>query len=72
MGHCQANGSSQRAAIKVTVPELTDSESTVHKKSPLRGFDLAGGEGLEPPLAESESAVLPLDDPPKGRGVSRS
>jgi hypothetical protein len=25
---------------------------------------LAGGEGLEPPLAESESAVLPLDDPP--------
>ena len=28
---------------------------------------LAGGEGFEPPLAESESAVLPLDDPP---GVS--
>ena len=26
---------------------------------------LAGGEGFEPPLAESESAVLPLDDPPK-------
>ena len=25
---------------------------------------LAGGEGFEP-LAESESAVLPLDDPPK-------
>ena len=25
---------------------------------------LAGGEGFEPPLAESESAVLPLDDPP--------
>ncbi|GEM_PF-4186858 len=45
MGHCQANGSSQRAAIKVTVPELTDSESTVHKKSPLRGFDLAALRG---------------------------
>ena len=25
---------------------------------------VAGGEGFEPPLAESESAVLPLDDPP--------
>ena len=25
---------------------------------------LAGGGGFEPPLAESESAVLPLDDPP--------
>ena len=30
-------------------------------------FNLAGGEGFEPPLAESESAVLPLDDPPKVR-----
>ncbi|CAK0759119.1 hypothetical protein CCP3SC1AL1_250015 [Gammaproteobacteria bacterium] len=26
---------------------------------------LAGGLGLEPRLAESESAVLPLDDPPE-------
>ena len=26
--------------------------------------NMAGGEGFEPPLAESESAVLPLDDPP--------
>ena len=25
---------------------------------------MAGGGGFEPPLAESESAVLPLDDPP--------
>jgi hypothetical protein len=32
---------------------------------------LAGGLGLEPRLAESESAVLPLDDPPgaSGKGV---
>ena len=31
----------------------------------MRAFSiLAGGEGFEPPLAESESAVLPLDDPP--------
>ena len=29
---------------------------------------LAGGEGFEPPLAESESAVLPLDDPPVATG----
>src|SRR5262245_61663494 len=28
---------------------------------------LAGGLGFEPRLAESESAVLPLDDPPPGR-----
>lgn len=27
-------------------------------------FWLAGGLGFEPRLAESESAVLPLDDPP--------
>ena len=26
---------------------------------------MAGGEGFEPPLAESESAVLPLDEPPR-------
>jgi hypothetical protein len=26
---------------------------------------VAGGLGFEPRLAESESAVLPLDDPPK-------
>ena len=32
---------------------------------------LAGGEGFEPPLAESESAVLPLDDPPKGVAIER-
>ena len=36
------------------------------KKAPL--WDLfhymAGGQGFEPWLAESESAVLPLDDPP--------
>ena len=27
--------------------------------------DVAGGLGFEPRLTESESAVLPLDDPPK-------
>src|SRR5262245_50296516 len=31
-------------------------------------FLLAGGLGFEPRQAESESAVLPLDDPPRPRG----
>src|SRR6516165_5606151 len=31
------------------------------------GAGVAGGLGFEPRLAESESAVLPLDDPPMGR-----
>ena len=41
---------------------------TEEEKGPREGalsLLLAGGEGFEPPLAESESAVLPLDDPPK-------
>lgn len=32
----------------------------------LDELELAGGEGFEPPLSESESDVLPLDDPPVG------
>ena len=32
---------------------------------------LAGGEGFEPPLTESESVVLPLDDPPGDRPGTR-
>jgi hypothetical protein len=35
-----------------------------------RKQDLAGGLGFEPRLAESESAVLPLDDPPSAAGES--
>src|SRR5690606_22291492 len=41
--------------------------SSQTKKGPaLRGplFCLAGGPGFEPGLTESESVVLPLDDPP--------
>ena len=30
---------------------------------------MAGGLGFEPRLAESESAVLPLDDPPRSLKV---
>ena len=33
---------------------------------------LAGGEGFEPPLTESESVVLPLDDPPRERPELRA
>ena len=33
-------------------------------------FNLAGGRGLEPRLTVSETAVLPLDDPPfRGRTI---
>ncbi len=39
------------------------------RKGPLEaGLGLAGGRGFEPRLTESESAVLPLDDPPRGDG----
>ncbi len=31
---------------------------------------LAGGRGFEPRLTESESAVLPLDDPPRGTSLA--
>jgi hypothetical protein len=32
---------------------------------PFVKYQMAGGLGFEPRLAESESAVLPLDDPPR-------
>jgi hypothetical protein len=38
-------------ACKITFEETT-------------GRELAGGEGFEPPLMDSESTVLPLDYPP--------
>ncbi len=43
-----------------------DSRTPRQKKGPRKGptIFLAGGEGFEPPLTESESVVLPLDDPP--------
>ena len=47
----------------VTVTLIPDPH---YKKDPLlAGLSyMAGGPGFEPGLAESESAVLPLDDPP--------
>ena len=50
------NASSHRA---VALRELLECLSS-------RRRGLAGGPGFEPGLAESESAVLPLDDPPSG------
>lgn len=41
------------------------------QKTRLMAGCLAGGEGFEPPLAVSETAVLPLDDPPRDRQVPR-
>ena len=32
---------------------------------------MAGGGGFEPPLTESESAVLPLDDPPEANSLGQ-
>ncbi len=32
---------------------------------------MAGGLGFEPRLTESESAVLPLDDPPSEQGIGK-
>ena len=34
-------------------------------KNTLAGIFEAGGEGVEPPHTDSESAVLPLDEPPR-------
>ena len=36
------------------------------RKTPNPLKRLAGGPGFEPGLTESESVVLPLDDPPNG------
>ena len=45
-----------------------------NKKAPCMGllYWVAGGPGFEPGLAESESAVLPLDDPPSVPGRASS
>ena len=35
----------------------------------MKQIEMAGGRGFEPLLAESESAVLPLDEPPMHKSV---
>lgn len=47
------------SALRGRRPEPLDERANVHNKH------LAGMEGVEPPLTEPESAVLPLDDIPK-------
>ena len=44
------------------------------KTAPNQGavFGLAGGPGFEPGLTESESVVLPLDDPPIGGSADKA
>src|SRR5690625_1548216 len=53
----------------VRTPGFSSANSAIHIKKPAQGgsFNMAGGEGFEPPLTESESVVLPLDDPPGDR-----
>ena len=52
-------------------PKWTPKWSEVFRKPAPESVtkSVAGGLGFEPRLAESESAVLPLDDPPPGRNV---
>ena len=46
-------------------PSMPRPSSPIRDLLNSQGFEkLAGGLGFEPRLAESESAVLPLDDPP--------
>src|SRR5437868_6523138 len=42
----------------------TDQRCSARRSTKNKKFQVAGGLGFEPRLAESESAVLPLDDPP--------
>jgi hypothetical protein len=44
--------------------EVRSPDGALRKALNRQGCKLAGGLGFEPRLAESESAVLPLDDPP--------
>src|SRR5690625_5909381 len=59
----------RRASAARFEPGFLSANSAIHIKKPAQGglFNMAGGEGFEPPLTESESVVLPLDDPPGDR-----
>ena len=62
-------GVQNRAAI-LSNDRFSSSQSPSRKRKTslaARSTFMAGGLGFEPRLAESESAVLPLDDPPRGR-----
>lgn len=51
----------ERLRIKCCVPRLKERAS---ERRPLILLYLAGGRGFEPRFTESESVVLPLNDPP--------
>ena len=59
---------SKKTQIFVIVGKKTTTLYFCNKKPALlsKRVDLAGGLGFEPRLVESESDVLPLDDPPVG------
>ena len=59
---------------EIPIDRLAMDHRLSDKKKPasLPAFLLAGGQGFEPWLTESESAVLPLDDPPKELLVTSS
>ncbi len=54
--------------ISLPIRRPTENPSRPTKNPSIRTgvAELAGGPGFEPGLTESESVVLPLDDPPKG------
>src|SRR5205085_2576056 len=54
---------SERALVSLT---LREAATISYRRIGSGEGRLAGGLGFEPRLAESESAVLPLDDPPSG------
>ena len=58
----RAPGESVEPGARVVTPYVPAKLKRARYKRAL--FDLAGGPGFEPGLTESESVVLPLDDPP--------
>src|SRR5262245_31151702 len=55
-------------ACDLVAPVVARDTVWCSRKFGMYMFLLAGGLGFEPRQAESESAVLPLDDPPRPRG----
>ena len=69
----RSNGDSvERRFARTEVQIRNVPQPDIRKGPPMEGLFLclAGGQGFEPWLAESESAVLPLDDPPSAPPIS--
>jgi hypothetical protein len=67
--HSPASQERERPAIGGAIPRFFRSLWGLPGESGKTRDWLAGGLGFEPRLAESESAVLPLDDPPPALGM---